>query len=494
MTRRDFLASVVAASLVAKGARPNIVLILADDLGYGDLGCFGQKMIATPHIDRFAAEGTRFTQTYAGASVCAPSRCCLMTGLHTGHAHIRGNFGPNGERVSLRPKDVTVARVLKAAGYRTACIGKWGLGEAGTAGVPNSQGFDEWFGFLNQDHALEYFPTHLWDNSREIFPAGNQGAKRNDYVQDLFTRRAVDFIGKMDSSPFFLYLAFTLPHANSELGRDTGNGFPVPNFGPYGDRPWPAPEKGFAATMSHLDDSVGRVVETLRARNLERNTLVIFTSDNGPAVDAGHTPDFFGSRGQLRGAKGSLFEGGIRVPAIARWPGTVPAGVVSRAPWAFWDFLPTAAELAGSSGCPATDGRSIVPLLSAGIDPSERFFYWEQTNNGVLQQAARIGKWKALRQGKPGSRVSLFDLSADPGELVDRAQGHPEVVGQVEVLLQKAHVEPTDQPAGKKQPAGLPRGRPAHLALQETNAPADCLLVDVDDAKAPPGPQKDSRI
>jgi arylsulfatase A-like enzyme len=376
-----------------------------------------------------------------------------MTGLHTGHARIRDNFGRRGERVPLRTSDVTVARVLKDSGYRTACIGKWGLGEAGTAGVPNRQGFDEWFGFLNQDHALEYFPTHLWHNNNEVFPAGNQGAKRNDYVQELFTRRAVDYIHGAASSPFFLYLAFTLPHANSELGRDTGNGFPVPNFGPYKEKAWPAAEKGFAAVMSHLDDSVGRVMEALRVRNLDRNTLVIFTSDNGPALDGGHTPDFFHSRNLLRGRKGSLFEGGIRVPSVARWSGTVPADMVTDAPWAFWDFLPTAAELAGSDVCPRTDGRSILPLLRGERDRSERFFYWEQTDGGVFQQAMRIGKWKTLRLTGPGSKVALYDLSADAGEKVDQAGKHPEVVRQAEALFQKAHVESEEYPTRTEPPA-----------------------------------------
>lgn len=426
-------------------ARPNIVLIVADDLGYGDLGCFGQRMIETPHIDSLAVDGLRFTQTYAGASVCAPSRCCLMTGLHTGHARIRGNHGRAGERIPLRNSDVTVATVLKRAGYRTACFGKWGLGEAGTEGIPNRQGFDEWYGFLNQDHALEYFPTHIWRNEQETFPEGNQGAKRKEYIQDLFTKRALEFIGEQGSQPFFLYLAFTLPHANSELGRDTGNGFPVPDFGPYANREWPAPEKGFAATMSHLDASVGKVLEALRRKGLDQNTLVVFTSDNGPALDGGHAPEFFRSAGALRGRKGMLFEGGIRVPAICRWPGVIPRGQVSHEPWAFWDFLPTAAELAGAQTRSKVDGQSILPLLKGGKWPVPRFFYWEQTGSAGLHQAARMGQWKAIRSAS--GEISLFDLSADEGETANVATAHPPVLAAMKELFRREHVESADFPA-----------------------------------------------
>lgn len=443
MRRRDFLGTLASTAVQHQSApRPNILLILADDLGYGDLGCFGQRMFATPNIDRLASGGMRFTQAYAGASVCAPSRCCLMTGLHTGHARIRGNHGRSGERISLRSTDVTVARVLKQAGYRTACVGKWGIGEAGTEGVPNRQGFDEWYGFLNQDHALEYFPTHIWQNERETFPGGNQGAKRKEYVQDLFTNRSLEFIDEQGKQPFFLYLPFTLPHAQSELGRDTGNGFPVPDFGPYGDRPWPDPEKGFAATMSHLDASVGKIMGALQRKGLVRNTLVVFTSDNGPALDGGHSPEFFGSAGPLRGRKGSLLEGGIRVPTILHWPGVVPAGEVSEEPWAFCDFLPTAADLSGAGRSVGLDGQSIVPLLRGGKWGERRFFYWEQAGSGGLQQAVRIGNWKAIRS--PRGTTAIYDLLNDPGEAKDVAPSQPGIAREAEELFRREHVDSED--------------------------------------------------
>ena len=433
------------AAAAAQGRpRPNIILIVADDLGYGDLGCYGQRMFATPEIDRMAAEGTRFTQVYAGASVCAPSRCCLMTGLHTGHARVRDNKSAKGQRIPLRPDDVTVAEVLKRAGYRTGIVGKWGLGEAGTLGVPNAQGFDEWFGFLNQDHALEYYPTHLWDNEREIFPNGNQGAKRNAYVQDLFTARALRFIEENRQRPFFLYLPYTVPHASSELGRDTGDGFVVPDYEPYADRDWPRTEKGYAAMVARLDRDVGRILRKVRDLGIDSETLVLFTSDNGPALDGGHTPEFFGSHGGLRGRKGELYEGGIRVPMIARWPGKIPAGRTSETVWAFWDFLPTAAEVAGLLQPEGLDGRSAFPALS-GRELGERPpLYWEQGyGRRPFEQAVRLGDWKGLRRG---GKVELYDPHSDPGEQHDRSGEEPSVVREIEAVMDGARVEANEYP------------------------------------------------
>lgn len=442
MTRRNFVAGLgAAAGAGAQPAvrKPNIIFILADDLGYGDLGCYGQRRIQTPNLDRLAASGMRFTQAYSGSTVCAPSRCALMTGLHSGHGFIRGNA-----RLDLPAGTPTAARTLQSAGYRTALIGKWGLGTIGGAGQPDKQGFDEWFGYLDQLHAHTYYPTELWDNGKEFFLTGNFGPSRMDYSHDLFTKRALEFIGQQKAgSPFFLYLAYTIPHANNERGTQTGNGMEVPSDAPYTDRDWPQPEKNFAAMVTRLDRDVGRLLETLRARGLERDTLVVFTSDNGPHKEGGHSPQFFESSGPLRGIKRDLYEGGIRVPAIASWPGTITPGQTCPEPWAFWDFLPTVAELSGSAVPKRLDGVSILPLLR-GKTPGERRqpFYWE-FHEGGFSQAVRFGNWKGVR--RPGGPVEVYDLAADVGETRDLAASEPEIARKVEQLMKSSR---TESPAG----------------------------------------------
>lgn len=418
-------------ALFAAPAPPNIVLIVADDLGYGDLGCYGQTRIATPNLDRLAAEGMRFTDAYAGSSVCAPSRCCLMTGLHTGHAHIRGNHGREGERVSLRPTDHTFVEALRKAGYRTAGCGKWGIGEAGTSGTPNDKGFDDWFGFLNQDHALDYYPTHLWRNRSEWFPPGNQGVKRNQSAQALFTKYALDVLRKPGSRPFFLYAAYATPHASSEVGRDTGDGFPISNYGEYAAKDWPRPEKGYAALVSELDRDIGKIVAEVDRQGLRERTLVLFTSDNGPARDGGHDPVFFGSSGGLRGRKGDLYEGGIRVPLIARLPETVAAGTTSAQPVAFWDFFLTLAELGGAAVTHGLDGVSFVPQLKGAAPRDRAPLYWEMPGKRA-QQAVRFGRWKAV---SVGGAVELFDLLEDRAESRDRSASHPAEAARARDLL-----------------------------------------------------------
>src|SRR6185437_10636866 len=285
--------------------------ILADDLGYGDLGCYGQNKIRTPNIDGLAREGMRFTQCYAGCTVCAPSRCCLMTGMHTGHARIRGNAN-----VPLAADDLTIAEVLKPAGYRTALIGKWGLGNEGTTGIPNKHGFDEFFGYLDQVHAHNYYPEFLWRNERRWPVPGNANGQKRDYSNDWFTRAATNFVRINQKHPFFLYLAYTLPHANNELGARTGNGMEVPGDAPYSNEGWPQPEKNKAAMITRLDTDVGKVLEKLRELKLERDTIIFFASDNGPHREGGVNPKYFDSSGNLRGIKRDLFEGGIRVPMI----------------------------------------------------------------------------------------------------------------------------------------------------------------------------------
>ncbi|MBI2431920.1 MAG: arylsulfatase, partial [Candidatus Hydrogenedentes bacterium] len=356
-----------AGAIPAESPRPkgpNIIFILADDLGYGDLGCYGQKVIETPRIDRMAAEGLRFTQCYAGSTVCAPSRCCLMTGLHSGHAWIRGNA-----RLPLRPEDVTVAEVMKEAGYATGLIGKWGLGNEQTTGTPNKQGFDEFFGYLDQKHAHNYYPEYLWRNEEKVRLEGNieekpeVSSERVQYTPDLFTEEALSFVTRHREHPFFLYLAYTIPHANNERGGAKGDGMETPSYAPYEDKDWPTPQKGHAAMVTRLDRDVGRVLDKVAELGLDNDTLIFFSSDNGPHQEGGGDPEFFDSSGPLRGLKRDLYEGGIRVPMIARWPGKVPAGTTSDLVLAFWDFLPTAAQIASVVPPEGLDGHTVVPEL-----------------------------------------------------------------------------------------------------------------------------------
>ena len=350
----------VSIAWADKADRPNVIFVLADDLGYGDLGCYGQKDIRTPNLDRMAAEGARFTQCYAGSTVCAPSRCALMTGFHMGHAYVRGNA-----RVPLRPSDITIAEVLKSVGYTTGIIGKWGLGEPETTGIPNRQGFDYWFGYLNQRHAHNYYPMYLWRNQEKYMLEGNVAeggvsSQRAQYSHDLFTKEALAFLDKNKSDPFFLYLAYTIPHANNEAKK---KGMEVPSDEPYTEKPWPQPQKNHAAMITRLDRDMGRLFQRLKSLGIDEKTIVFFTSDNGPHKEGGADPAFFTSAGPLRGYKRALYEGGIRVPMIVRWPGRVQAGRVSDQIWAFWDFLPTAAELAGAKPPADIDGISMVPAI-----------------------------------------------------------------------------------------------------------------------------------
>jgi arylsulfatase A-like enzyme len=426
------LAGSVAAAQ-GRGSRPNILFILADDLGYGDVGVFGQKIVATPNIDRIAAEGVRFTQAYAGCTVCAPSRCCLMTGMHTGHARIRGNA-----KVPLEASDVTVAKVLKQAGYRTGIVGKWGLGGAYTDGIPNLQGFDDWFGFLDQTYAHTYYPQSLWDNKEEKVIQKNLG-KRQQWVQDLFTQRALQFLDSQSKDPFFLYLAFTSPHANDELGRDVGDGMEVPSDEPFTSKPWPQVEKNFASMVTRLDSDVGRVMAQLKKTGQDKNTLVIFTSDNGPHKEGGHDPAFFHSGGPLRGIKRDLYDGGIREPTMARWPGKIKPGTTSDQVWAFWDFLPTAAELAGVSPPAGIDGISMVPALLGQPQRNHEYLYWEFHERG-FSQAVRMGDWKGVRNGL-NHPVELYNLKTDIAEANNVAAAHPDVVKKISEIMHSARTD-----------------------------------------------------
>jgi uncharacterized sulfatase len=433
----------------ADTAKPNIIFILADDLGYGDLGCYGQQQIKTPNLDRMAADGMRFTDAYAGAAVCAPSRCVLMTGRHIGHAHIRGNREATQPGAALSADDVTVARILKDAGYATAIVGKWGLGETAKnkQGLPWRHGFDFFYGYLKQGHAHNYYPEYLWRNqTREKLanilatdPAfkGNVSAKKVQYSHDLFVDEGLKFVREHQDQPFFLYWAFTIPHANNEAGKD---GMEVPDFGEYAHTGWPDPEKGKAAMISRMDDGIGRLLALLKELQIDDNTLVIFTSDNGPPADeGGRLPEFNDSNGPLRGFKGDVTEGGIRVPFIARWPKRIAAGAASGSPITFADMMPTLATVAGGHAPSGNDGLDFTPTLAGKQQPelSDRFLYWEFGKVGVYAQAARWQQWKFVRDLRKKTN-ELYDLSADVGETRDIAADHPQIVAKFDAYLQNA--------------------------------------------------------
>jgi arylsulfatase A-like enzyme len=451
-------AQVATAPVSAPGRPPNIIFILADDLGYGDLGCYGQTKIKTPNIDKLAAEGMRFTSFYAGCTVCAPSRCSLMTGLHTGHALIRGNAN-----VALRPGDTTVAEVLRQAGYHNALIGKWGLGNENTTGVPQKKGFDEFVGYLDQVHAHDYYTDYLWRydppavgregyDGKETFPE-NAGGKKGLYMDDLFTKSALNYvrIRKPDQvnnfQPFFLYLAYTIPHANDE-GTPSGNGMPVPSDAPYANESWPQIEKNKAAMITRMDTGIGQLMAALKKYKIDDSTIVFFTSDNGPHKEGGVDPKFFQSAGPLRGIKRDLYEGGIREPLIVRWPHQIAAEKVSDLPSAFWDFLPTAAEIARVPAPPHLDGISILPTLLGQTQTNRHeFLYWEFHERG-FQQAVRMGDWKAVRP-QADKPLQLFDLKTDIGEKHNVAAQHEEVVAKIEEYLKTARTESEQWPIKK---------------------------------------------
>jgi arylsulfatase A-like enzyme len=364
-----------------------------------------------------------------------------MTGKHTGHATVRGNKRPE---LGLGREEVTAASVLKSAGYRTALFGKWGLGGPQTGSVPNRKGFDEFHGYLDQLHAHNSYPGHLWDNEAESFLTENWFNARKKFSNDLFTEHALDFLERPAGEPFFLYLAYTIPHANNELGRVAPNGMEAPDSGIYAHEDWPEVEKTFASAITRMDAGIGQILEVLRQRGLDQKTLVLFSSDNGPHKEGNHDAKFFRSSGPLRGTKRDLYEGGIRVPALARWTGAIAHGQVSGFPWAFWDFLPTAAELAGAAPPPGLDGMSIVPALLGRPQQPHSFFYWEFHERG-FQQAVRQGDWKLVRQ-LPRFELELFNLKDDLGETRNLAAQHPEIVARLQRLFESARTPSRDFP------------------------------------------------
>lgn len=428
----------LATSLIgAPAKKPNIIYIMADDMGPGDVGCYGGTKIATPNIDRLATQGVRFTDCYAGSPVCAPSRCVLMMGKHSGHATIRDNnprvggvlesFGEGAHRLSITASDVTVAEMLKRAGYATGAAGKWGIGEPDTAGTPTKHGFDEWLGYLNQNHAVYYYTDFLYKNESKMPIPENQGGKRQVYSNDLFRDFALDFIRKHKDGPFFLYLPVTIPHNDME----------VPSLGQYADKDWPKNAKIYAAMITRLDGYVGEIMGELDRLGIADNTVLFFTSDNGAL--GGERSEFLNSAGPFRGFKATVYEGGIREPMIVRWPGKIRAGSTSGVPWSFVDFFPTCAALAGVSAPKGLDGEDITPAL-LGKSPSNlisRCLYWEFPRER-LWQAVRKGDWKAVREGIDG-RIELYNLRSDPGEKNDVAKSNPRIVADLKRCLDSSH-------------------------------------------------------
>jgi len=455
--------------------KPNIIFILADDLGYGDIGCFGQKKILTPEIDKMATEGMKLTDFYAGSTVCAPSRSVLMTGQHTGRTWVRGNS--RGDAQTLRDEDITVSEKLKDAGYDTALIGKWGLGELGSTGHPNRQGFDYFYGYLNQRHAHNQYPEFLirnndrvelrnvldpeWIKMREKQGRPDDGAGwatpegKVDYAHDLVVEESLKWLDEQAGSenPFFLYLALNIPHANNEGTRGTGDGQEVPSYGIYEDKDWTNPNKGQAAMITRMDSDVGRILAKLRDQGIDENTLVMFTSDNGHHKEGGNDPEFFDANGPLKGMKRDLTEGGIRVPTVAWWPGKIAPGSQSEHTSSFADFMATACEMSGETTPKDTTSVSFLPTLlgNEAAQKKKEVLYWEFYEK-VSAQAVRFGKWKAIRKPIHKGTVSLYNLSKDLGEENNIAKEHPEIVKQAKGYMKQQHVDnPNWQPRGKKK-------------------------------------------
>ena len=430
---------------------PNFVLIVADDLGYGDTGCYGQRLIATPKIDRLAAEGVRFTQAYAGGPVCTASRSVLLTGLHNGHTPARDNV-PH-YHAYLQDDDVTIAEVLGSAGYRCGGVGKWSLGDSGTVGRATNQGFDTWFGYLNQDHAHYYFTEYLDDDEGRLELAGNTDS-RAFYSHDLLTERATKFIRQSKDAPFFLYVAYTVPHFSAE--DEDADRLAVPSTAPYSDRKWDQRSKKYAAMVHMLDRDVGRIVDLIDELGLAEHTLVIFTSDNGGNESA---PQRFETNGPLRGFKRDLTEGGIRVPFVARWTATVPAGAVSDEVVSFQDILPTFADLAAAAAPPelSLDGISIARALHGRTLPKRSTpLYWDygHCRGNQYVQAVRLADWKGIRSQASG-QIELYDLKNDVHESRNVAADHPDIVDRIRKVMDESVTPSPRYPVGTRY-----RGKP----------------------------------
>ena len=440
-----------AASVFSQGGKPNIIYLLADDLGYGDLGSYGQKLIRTPRLDRMAQEGMRFTQHYAGAPSCQPSRTVLMTGLHGGHTFIRAN-----SKLPLRASDRTFPSALKEVGYATGAVGKWGLGELDSTGAPAAKGIDEFFGFIDQSHAHTHYPDHVWKNGQRVEIPENKDGGRGVYAQDLFMRETFDFVRRHQDRPFFFFGAFTLPHAEVAVPEDSLADYrgkwpepkPFPGAKTYAAQKEPRAAR--AAMITRLDRDIGRLLDLLDDLKLSENTLVIFASDNGPITAGGQDPEFFDSNGPLRDLKFTLYEGGIRVPFIARWSGRIARGSQSTLVSDFADMFPTFATLAGAKIPAGLDGVSLVPTLTGQLAQQalRDHFYWE----AAPQQAVRRGDWKAFRAA-PGRPVELYHLATDLGETKNVAGAEPTVAAALEKLLTTARTDAPDFPLNRKAKA-----------------------------------------
>lgn len=435
-----------SGKLKAADNKPNVIFILADDMGYKDLGSYGQTLIKTPNIDRLAKEGMRFTQHYAGSAVCAPSRDVLMTGMHTGHSNIRGNYPFKTEgNLPIPDESVTVAELFKSKGYTTGMMGKWGLGGPGSIGGPTKQGFDYSLAYLDQREAHQYYIPYLWKNEEKFVIKGNQNGAREVYSHDLFAADALRFIRENKQNPFFLYLPFTIPHGIHE----------VPSNAPYTAKDWPEKQKNYAAMITRLDGDVGKIMALLKELKLDENTIVFFASDNGPTEDMIKQ---FDSNGPFRGSKGDLYEGGIRVPMIVRWPGKIAPGTVSNHVSAFWDFVPTAGELIGAKAPENIDGISYLPTLLGEKQAQHDFLYWEffnprtksdaQGNKKVTpiftQQAVRMGDWKAVRTNvseEPNAPFELYYLKTDIEETKNVAAQNPEIIKKIENYIAGARYD-----------------------------------------------------
>ncbi len=470
LRRGHFLAGLAAAGLLSQGVscteaskapKPNIILILVDDLGYGDLGCYGQNILSTPHIDKMAAEGIIFANHYAGSTVCAPSRASLLTGLHTGNASVRVNFPPQ----LMGHDEPTLASILKHAGYYTGAVGKWGIGHPPPSDDPWRKGFDHFYGYINMYHAHNFYPEFLYRNGEKILlkenrlfsengnnpwkkmPEGTGVAEiKGQYAHFIFDDEALRFIENNKDTTFFLFLCYNVPHANNEAGEYLGDGMEVDDYGHFADKPWPDPAKGFARMIQYMDESVGKITGKLKELGIDENTLVIFTSDNGPHSEGNHSSSFFHSSGILRGEKRDLYEGGIRVPFIARWPAKIPPGSKSDHVSAFWDYLPTFCDIADMATPAQTDGISFVNALTGNLRHQQKhhYLYWEFYEMGG-KQAVRQDHWKAVRlntrTGNPATE--LYNLENDPSEKQDLSSHYPEKIAELEAIMDAAHTPST---------------------------------------------------
>lgn len=466
---------VLTVLLIGQENKPNIIYIYADDLGYGELGCYGQTKIQTPNIDRLAKEGMRFTQHYSGAPVCAPSRCMLMTGKHAGKSYIRGNYelggfedDKEGGQMPLAEGTYTIASMLKERGYTTAMIGKWGMGVTNTSGSPLKQGFDYYYGYLDQKQAHNHYPTHLWENDRwdtlknnyiYVHKALNpktatdkdfNSFKGNDYAPGKMTEKALGFIENNQQRSFFLYLPYTLPHLSLQAPDEyvkqyIGKFNEQPYYGNKGYASTKYPLSTYAAMITYLDDQVGIIMKKIKELGLDNNTIIMFSSDNGATFTGGMDAEFFNSSGGLRGYKMDVYEGGIRVPFIVRWPGKIKANTTTDHVSAQYDIMPTLAELT-EKPINNTDGVSLMPLLTGKDDQQQKhsFLYFEYPENGG-QLAVRVGNWKAVKRGvrkNPQSPWELYNLSKDPSEKNNLAATHPQIINEIDLISKREHTHP----------------------------------------------------